>query len=154
MKKIILLLAFMGMLQADEGVKKVVMDLTTGDLHTFEQKVLKGIVAHKTHYNGTLQELEVAVVIHGKAYKYFVKDPANSVYKDDKKLIEMHSDLQKRIATMADTYEVTFLMCKSGMLKQKLETKDIYPFVMMVPNAAIGLIDKQNDGFAYLPVGD
>lgn len=154
MKKLILLLAFVGMLQAEEGVNKVVFDLTTSDLQTFEKKVLKGIVAHKAHYEGSLQELEVAVVIHGGAYKFFVKDPANSAFKDDKKLVETHSDLQKRIASMADTYEVTFLMCKAAMPRNKLVEKDIYSFVTLVPNSTIGLIDKQEEGFAYIPIGD
>ncbi len=154
MKKIILLLALVGILQAGEEVKKVVFDLTTGNLQTFEQKVLKGIAAHKAHYEGALQELEVAVVIHGGAYKFFLKDPANSSFKSDTKLIEAHADLQKRIATMADTYEVTFLMCQVGMVKNKIEPKELYPFVTLVPNSTIGLIDKQDEGFAYIPIGD
>lgn len=154
MKKIILLLALIGMLQADEDMNKVVFDLTTGNIQTFEQKVLKGIVAHKVHYEGHLKELEVAVVIHGEAYKFFVKDPANSSFKDDKKLIEIQPALQKRITSMADTYEVTFLMCKAALPRHKLQEKDIYSFVTMVPNSTIGLIDKQKEGFAYIPISD
>lgn len=152
MKKIILLLAILGLLHADEEVAKVVFDLTTSDITSFEKKVLKGIVAHKTHYDSQLKELEVVVVIHGGAYKFFVKDPKNSPFKEDKKLLEAHPDLQKRIASMADTYEVTFLMCKAAMKRNKLEEKDIYSYVTMVPNSTIGLIDKQNEGFAYIPI--
>ncbi len=152
MKKIILLLAMLGLLRADEEVAKVVFDLTTSDITSFEKKVLKGIVAHKTHYESQLKELEVVVVIHGGAYKFFVKDPKNSPFKEDKKLLEGHSDLQKRISSMADTYEVTFLMCKAGMNRLKIDENDVYSYVTMVPNAAIGLIDKQNEGFAYIPI--
>ena len=83
------------------------------------------VVAHKTHYDSQLIELEVVVVIHGGAYKFFVKDPKNSPFKEDKNLLEAHSDLQKRIASMADTYEVTFLMCKTAIKQNKLEKKVI-----------------------------
>ncbi|MGB5965011.1 MAG: DsrE family protein [Sulfurimonadaceae bacterium] len=154
MKKIIILLTLIGMLHAEENVAKVVFDLTTSDLQTFEKKVLKGIAVHKAHYEGNLKELEVAVVIHGGAYKFFVKDPANSSFKSDKKLLEAQPTLAKRIASMSDTYEVTFLMCKASLPKNKLQEKDIYPFVTMVPNSTIGLIDKQNEGFSYIPISD
>jgi intracellular sulfur oxidation DsrE/DsrF family protein len=153
MKKLFLFLLLALALHAEQTMK-VVIDLTTGDLHTFESKILKGIVAHKTYYEGKLQELDVAVVIHGNAYKFFVKDPAHSPFKEDAVLLKASGDLAKRIAVLADTYDVTFLMCRSGMEKKKLETKDVYDFVTTVPNAAIGLIDKQNDGYAYLPVTD
>ena len=153
MKKVFLILLLALALHAEE-TKKVVIDLTTGDLHTFESKILKGIVAHKTYYEGKLQELDVAVVIHGNAYKFFVKEPAHSPFKDDAALVKASGELAKRIAVLADTYDVAFLMCRSGMEKKKLGEKDIYGFVATVPNAGIGLIDKQNDGYAYLPVGD
>ena len=153
MKKIILLLLTVLALHAEE-TRKVVIDLTTGDLHAFEAKILKGIVAHKTHYEGELKELDVAVIIHGNAYKFFVKDPAYSPFKADTALVKASGDLAKRIAVLADTYDVDFLMCQTGMESKKLTTDDLYGFVKTVPNAGIGLIDKQNDGYAYLPVRD
>ena len=151
MKKVFLLLLLALALHAGQTMK-VVIDLTTGDLHTFESKILKGIVAHKTHYEGELKELDVAVIIHGNAYKFFVKDPAHSPFKADTALVKASGDLAKRIAVLADTYDVDFLMCRSGMEAKKLGTKDVYDFVKTVPNAGIGLIDKQNEGYAYLPV--
>ena len=153
MKKIFLILILSLALHAEENAK-VVIDLTTGDLHTFESKILKGIVAHKAYYEGRLRELDVAVIIHGKAYKFFMKDPAHSPFREDKALAAAAGELSKRIASLADTYDVAFLMCRSGMDKQKLDTKDVYDFVTTVPNAGVGLIDKQNEGYAYLPVGD
>lgn len=153
MRKIVLFMALIVMLHADNNVAKVVFDLTTNNLKSFESKILKGIAVHKEHYEGQLKELEVAVVIHGGAYKFFVKDPSNSPFKDDKELIEAHPTLQKRIASMAETYNVKFLICRVGVLKNKLAEKDIYDFVEIVPNSTIGLIDKQNEGFAYIPIG-
>jgi len=151
MKKIILLLSILVSLQANEGSSKVVIDLTTGSLKSFEQMILKGIVAHKAYYEGKLKELEVAVVIHGGAYKFFVKDFKNSPYSNDKELAPVHHTLKKRIKSVVENYNVDFLMCKAALKREKLVVDDIASYVTMVPNAAIGLIDKQNEGFAYLP---
>lgn len=152
MKKIILLIALTLMLSAESNVVKVVFDLTTGNLQTFERKVFKGIAMNKEHYEGRLKELEVAVVIHGGAYKFFVKEPGASSFKDDKELLAAHPTFKKRIASMADTYNVKFLMCRAGMLKNNLKESDIYDFVTILPNSTIGLIDKQDEGFAYIPI--
>ncbi len=154
MKQIVLLLAFIGMLSANDETAKLVLDLTTSSVEKFEKHILKGIVFNKNHYQNNLKELEVAVVIHGGAYRFFVKDLQSSMFKDDKELSKVYADLKKRIATMADTYEVEFLMCKAAMKRNKLEEKDIVEFVKLVPTSTIGLIDKQNEGFAYIPVSN
>lgn len=152
MKALLVLLVFLKMLQADDSVVKVVFDLTTHDLKSFEKKVLSGIAVHKAHYEGKLQELEVAVVIHGGAYKFFVKNVEHPLLSNEKDLLEAHSTLSKRIASMADTYDVEFLICRSGMKAKKLEKEDIYDFVEIVPTSTIGLIDKQSEGFVYIPI--
>jgi uncharacterized protein len=154
MKIILTLLTFFGLLLADADGKKLVIDLTTGDVSTYEKKVLSGIVAHKTHYQNSLEELEVAVVIHGGAYKYFVKDLSGTVYKDDAALKKVFSDFKKRTQSLSETYDVEFLMCDVGRKKNKLELSNIEEYVQIVPNSTIGLIDKQNEGYAYIPVGD
>lgn len=152
MKALLILLVFLRMLQADDSVVKVVYDLTAGDLPTFERKVLSGIVANKAHYEGSFKELEVVVVIHGGAYKFFVKDTKHPLLSKEKELREAHATLSKRIASMSETYNVKFLMCGVGMNKHKLNKEDVYEFVEVVPNSTIGLIDKQNEGFAYIPI--
>lgn len=154
MKKILVLLAFIGVLSANDENAKLVIDLTTDKVKAFELKVLSGTVANKTHYANSLRELDVAVVIHGGAYRFFVKDLQNTIYQDDKELVKAQVELQKRIATLADTYDVEFLMCGSGMKKNKLDVKNIMSSVKIVPTSTIGLIDKQNEGFAYIPVND
>ena len=155
MKKILILLLFVfGISYADEENPKVVYDLTTNSLAKFEKNILKGISYNKGHYESKLQELEAAVVIHGGAYRFFVKDIKSTIFKDDKKLVKNYEELKKRIASMSETYEVEFLMCRAAMKRNKLEEKDIVEFVKIVPNSTIGLIDKQNEGFAYIPVRD
>jgi len=130
----------------------VVFDLTTGDIKTFEKKVLSGIANQKGYYEGKLEELEVAVVIHGNAYKFFVKDLTSTTIKKDEQLNKVKNELQKRITTMSQTYGVEFFVCAVGMKNLKLEQNNLYNFVKVVPNSTIGLIDKQNDGFAYIPI--
>lgn len=155
MKKIIvILLLSIGLGQAEEVPAKVVYDLTTKNLATFEKKILKAIAANKAHYESKLRELEVAVVIHGGAYRYFTVDPSQTEYKTDKALLADYKTLKKRIKSMADTYDVEFLMCGAGMPKHGLKAKDIVNFVKIIPNSTIGLIDRQNEGYAYIPIGD
>ncbi|MBN2816346.1 MAG: DsrE family protein [Campylobacterales bacterium] len=152
MKILVSLLAFFGLLFAEGDVKKVVIDLTTGDTSVFEKKILSGVVAHKTHYENSFEELEVAVVIHGGAYRFFLKDPSNTVYRDDAVLREKFAELKKRTETLSSTYNVEFLMCDVGRKKNKLELSNIAEYVKIVPNSTIGLIDKQSEGYAYIPV--
>lgn len=155
MKKIVFtLLSTLTLLLAEESSAKVVYDLTTKNQKTFELKILKAIVANKAYYESKLKELEVTVVIHGGAYRYFTVDPNHTEYKTDKGLLSDYMSLKKRIKTIADTYDVEFLMCGAGMPKHGLQAKDIVKFVKIIPNSTIGLIDKQNEGYAYLPVGD
>ena len=40
------------------------------------------------------------------------------------------------------------------MNKKKIKPKDVYGVVSTVFNAGVGLIEKENEGYAYLPVGD
>lgn len=152
MKYFLLLTLFLSFLHAQEDTKKVVFDLTTADIGVFKQRVLSGIVNQKAYYEGKFQELDVAVVIHGNAYKFFIEDVKKSAYKNDKELIAQQEELKKRIKSLVSNYHVEFLMCSSGMSKINLAKEQIYPFIQFVPNAAIGLIDKQNSGFAYIPI--
>lgn len=152
MKQWLLILTLTASLLAEEGVKKVVFDLTTGSIETFEKKVLQGIAFHKTHYEGNLEKLDTAVVIHGDAYKFFIKDLKNSPYKNDKKLDAVHDQMSKRIAAMSSTYEVEFILCESGMKSKKIDPSSLYEFVKLTPSSTIGLIDKQQEGYAYIPI--
>lgn len=155
MKKVIFtLLLSLGILYAQENSAKVVYDLTTKDLSNFELRVLSATVSNKAYYESSLRELDVAVVIHGGAYKFFLKEPGNSKFKDDKALVSTYKTLAKRIETLANTYNVQFLVCGAGLRKHGLEKKDIYDFVKITPTAMIGLIDMQNEGYAYVPLRD
>lgn len=154
MKKILLLLLTLSTLILAENSAKVLYDLTTDNIKAFERKVLKAIVANKAYYESKLKELDVTVVIHGGSYRYFTKAPNSTEYKTDKALLENYPELKKRVKSMADTYNVEFLMCGAGMPKHGLKAKDIVPYVKIIPNSTIGLIDRQNEGYAYIPIND
>lgn len=154
MKFILTLLSLIGLIFADEESAKVVFDLTSGNMKTFEKHILKGVSVHKTNYENSFKELEVAVVIHGEAYRFFLNDIKSTKYKSDTKLVQEYATLKKRVASIAETYEVKFYMCKAAMPRHKLEPEDIVEFVQLVPNSTMALIDRQNEGFAYLPVRD
>jgi len=155
MKKIILaLMLFIGLSSAEDITPKLVIDLTAGNIETFEKRILKAIVVNKNHYEGQLQELEVAVVVHGSAYRFFVNDPSKTKYKVDKELLSRYKEFHTRIKSLESTYNVEFFACKTGMTKNGLEDKDMLSFVKIVPTSTIALIDKQNRGYAFLLVED
>ena len=154
MKKTLLLLLTLSTLIFAESSAKVVYDLTTHNIKTFERKILKAIVANKAYYESKLKELDVTVVIHGGAYRYFTVDASKTEYKADKALLADYANLKKHVKSMADTYDVEFLMCGAGMPKHGLKAKDIVKYVTIIPNSTIGLIDRQNEGYAYIPIGD
>jgi len=155
MKKLITTLILLSTLAcAEDGELKVVYDLTTKDLAKFEKNIIKSVAMNKAYYESKLQELHVSVVIHGGAYRFFVKDLKSSPFAADTTLAVNYEDLKKRICSLSETYEVEFLMCGAAMPRNKLTVKDIVSYVTIIPNSTVGLIDRQNEGYAYLPVRD
>ncbi|SFV63220.1 hypothetical protein MNB_SM-4-87 [hydrothermal vent metagenome] len=153
MKKIILLLlTIFTLANADEETVRVVYDLTTEDVNKFEKNILKGIAVSKAYFEGNLQEFESAVIIHGEAFRFFLKDVEHSSFNSNSQLLEAYPELSKRVASMADTYEVEFLMCEASMSKYGLTKEDIVDYVQFIPTSTIGVIKKENEGFAYFPV--
>lgn len=151
MEKWLLIFSLTMLLNAEEIVHKVVFDLTTGDSKTFEKIILSGIPVQKTHFENKMEELEVAVVIHGEAYRFFVKNLINTPYKKDTNLAKLQETFSKRLAGSVNTYKVSYFMCESGMKRNKIVKENVYDFVTLVPTSTIGLIEKQNEGYAYIP---
>ncbi len=136
----------------DVGIKKVVYNLTSSKINRIKTNLLSGIVAHTNYYNNKLQELKVKVIIHGGAYKFFMKDLNNTAYAFEPELVKQKLDLEKRLDSLAKQYGVEFYVCEVGVYKRKLNPKSFYPFVSMIKNASIGLIDAQSEGYSYLPL--
>ena len=151
MKTWFIILVCIASLGADDRVRAV-YDLTTADLGSFKLRLLGGIAKNSVHYEEAFKEFEVVVIIHGGAYRFFLKDPGDSEYRDDKALMAEYTSLHKRIAALHEHYGVTFKMCDVGRLKHKIEKSNVLDVVGYVPNATIGLIDQQQAGFAYIPI--
>jgi len=154
MRVIVLIFMLLNFARAEDGEIGVVYDLTTMDVKTFENKILKGVPFYKSYYEGDLKDLSVTIVIHGSAFKFFTKEKENKIVKRDQEYYEVHDEIKKRISLLKEYYDVEFLMCEVGMYRVGLEKKDILDFVVLIPTSTIGLIDKQNEGYAYIPVLD
>lgn len=148
------LIFFIGFLGADSAtnIKKVVFDLTTSNLTTLENRMIEGIVFNNAHYQGIAKKLNTVIVIHGSAYKFFVKDISKTKCKADQKLHSREKEIHEKLASLAKNYNVKFLMCGVGMKSREIKKDNILKFVKIVPSAMIALIDAQNDGYAFVPI--
>lgn len=153
MKKLLLvLLLFLGALKAEGDIKKALFDLTTSDLTTIEKRLINGIAFSNKHYKSVGGGVDIRVVIHGASYKFFVKDVSKTKCKEDKKLQAKAQEIHKKLASLADTYDIKFLMCGVGMKARDIKKDNILDFVEVIPSAMIGLIDAQNEGYAFVPI--
>ncbi|HEX5329791.1 DsrE family protein [Sulfuricurvum sp.] len=132
--------------------KKFMIDLKTGDFETFDKVILSGMPGTIDYFRGQGDTVEVAVVIHGDAYKFFVKNLENTQYGVDKSLVERQESIQKRLEEIEKKYQVHLEICMSGMHKKGILTEDIYPFVTPIKSAMVGLVKWQNEGYGYIPV--
>lgn len=131
---------------------RVVIALTTGDLATFEKRIVKGLPALAAAYREQGRELVPVVVIHGDAYKFFLRDLSSTRYASDGAVKARQPALRKVLEELSAKHGVRFEICRSGMRARDLDPKNVYAFVHVVPNAGIALIDWQQRGYAFLPV--
>lgn len=139
-------------LYADSDEKRVVFDLTIGDVNRFEQVVLKGTEAHSTHYAQEFKTYRPVFVIHGDAYRFFLKDLKGTPYEGDSELVKRRAELGSRLASLVENYDVTFEVCSAGMRKKKIPFANLYPFVTPIFTSTAGLIAWQEKGYAYIMV--
>lgn len=152
MKIIVTIVMLLVSLHAEEGIKKVVYDLTTGSVEKFSKSVLSGIVFQKNHYDSKLQELRAIVVVHGEAYRFFLKSLKGTKYASDANLTQEHSNLLKRIESLNKNYGVVFEVCEIGFKRNQLVSSQLIESAVLIPSSTTGLIDAQNEGYAYVPV--
>ena len=146
----ILILYLFNITKAEE--RKVVIDLTTGDLKRFELYLLSGLATNISYYKNKLIDIDVVVVVHGNAYKFFIKDLSKSPYKEEKQLIKKQYEIYQRLKSLHDIYNVKFQICEAGLKSRKIDLKNIYDFVKPVYTVFVALVDLQNKGYAYFPI--
>lgn len=132
--------------------KKIVVDLTTGDLETFKTRLLTGLPGTIKYFTAQGDKVDVAIVIHGDAYKYFVENLENTKFWADEQLANAQDELRGKLTEMRKSYGITFEMCQVGMNKRGILSADIYKFVTPIKSAMVGLVSWQNKGYAYIPI--
>ncbi len=149
---ILIVLVFLSIGKSFGEERKVVIDLKTGDIKKLKIYLLSGLSNMIEYYKNNLTDLKAVVVIHGDAYKFFIKDLKNSPYADDKVLKKEQKELYQRLKTLHQIYGVRFEMCDIGRKARKIPKGSIYPFVHLEYSAGVSLINWQNKGYAYLPI--
>ncbi|NPA51936.1 MAG: DsrE family protein [Aquificae bacterium] len=145
-------LFFLSFLVSYAEERKVAVDLTTGSLERFEYYLLSGLAENINYYKNKLIDIDVVVIIHGDAYKFFIKDLSKSPYKNEKELIKKQYELYQRLKTLHDLYNVKFQICEAGLKSRNIPIENVYSFVKPVHTVFIALVDLQNKGYAYFPI--
>lgn len=131
---------------------KVVCDLTSGENNVVE-KSLFGIMRNiKSYYSSHRNNIDIAVVISGDSYQYFIKDIKNSPYKDEPDIVALQPKLEPKLRELYDKLKVKFYMCSYGMQSRDISEESLYDFVEADKTKSIYLIELQNDGYAYMPI--
>jgi len=132
--------------------RKVVIDLKTGDIKKLKIYLLSGLTDMIEYYKNNLIDLKAVVVIHGDAYKFFIKNLDNSPYHKDKQLKREQKEIYERLKTLHKIYNIKFEMCDIGRKARKISKSNLYSFVKLEHSAGISLVNWQNQGYAYLPI--
>lgn len=132
--------------------KKIVIDLTTGDMENFKSRFLSGVPASIEYFQSNGDRVETAVVVHGKAYKFFVEKLENTQFGVDENLTQQQAMIHQRLEEIVKKYGVRIDVCQVGMNRHGILREDLYPFATPVKSAMVGLIKWQNAGYAYIPV--
>ena len=144
-----LLLSMTSLMAAEQ---KVVFDLTSGDETKIAKHLIRTVEGLSTYYKANNIDYKVAVVISGKAYKYFVEDLKNSPFNGKLKVAKAQKSLAPLLAKLQSEYGVEFDMCKAGMSARNIDKKVLYNYVKADLNKSVYLIKWQNEGYAYLPI--
>jgi hypothetical protein len=150
--RLILFIVLFTVTIAFADTKKFMIDLKTGDMEVFSNQLLVGVPGIVDYFSAQGDTVEVAVVIHGESYKFFIKNLENTQYGLDKSLVEHQDVIHKRLEEIEKKYKIHFEICMVGMHRKGILTEDIYPFVTPIKSAMVGLVKWQNAGFAYIPI--
>lgn len=150
--KIAVFLVMLTVLCFGEVHHKIMVNLTTGDQEKFFSHFLGGVKGTTEFFCQKGENVDTVVVIHGEAYKFFVEHLENTQYGTDPKLADAQETIHQKLMELFQKYNVRFEVCRIGMNGKGILTQDIYPFVVPINSAMIGLVKWQNEGYAYVPV--
>jgi len=150
--RLALILLLLAATFAFADTKKFVIDLKTGDMDSFNNQLLVGVPGTIDYFTAQGDKVEVAVVVHGESYKFFVENLDNTQYGMDKALAERQDAIRKRLVEIEKKYHIRMEICMNGMHRKGILSEDLYPFVTPIKSAMVGLVKWQNAGYAYVPV--
>jgi len=150
--RLALILLLLAATFAFADTKKFVIDLKTGDMDSFNNQLLVGVPGTIDYFTAQGDKVEVAVVVHGESYKFFVENLDNTQYGMDKALAERQDAIRKRLVEIEKKYHIRMEICMNGMHRKGILSEDLYPFVTPIKSAMVGLVKWQNAGYAFVPV--
>jgi intracellular sulfur oxidation DsrE/DsrF family protein len=128
-----LLLSFLTQAQNVKGTHQIIIQLNTADTSAWSSTIgnIKNI--QKIWPNN----LQIEVVVHGKAIDFLVKDKTH---------------LAKDIEALTKD-GIQFSACENTMRKHGLDKSSILSFAQTVPSGVVEVISKQEQGWSYLKAG-
>ena len=112
---------------------RVVFDLTSNDQKTWDT-ILRNLENVKKELGDKTQ---LQVVAHGGGIELFLKKKAFQT---------------PRLIKLSQA-GVKFVGCENTMKRKKIKRDELYPFVATVPAGLAEIIRKQQEGWAYLKIG-
>lgn len=128
---------------------RAVIDLTSA---TLAHEVNRGLdrVARLLNLYGnaglTIQDVKVTVVVHGEAIGSLLTDPAFASRFDSKQ--NPNHDLLNQLQEAG----VEFLVCSQALAAKQIPAEELSPGIQLAHAAMIALINRQQDGYAYIPM--
>jgi hypothetical protein len=117
---------------ADKKVHRVVFQMTTPDTAAY-----RSLTRQITHVLEGLPDARIEVVAHNKGIAM---------------LQIQKSNVAPELQALASR-GVRFVACEQTLKLQKLEKSDILPLAGFVPRGLVEIIEKQNEGWAYIKGG-
>lgn len=116
----------------DKKVHKVVFQITTPDTAAY-----RSLARQITHVLEGLPDARIEVVAHNKGIAM---------------LQTQKSNIAPELQALADR-GVQFVACEQTLKLQKLQKSDILPLAGFVPRGLVEIIEKQDEGWAYIKGG-
>ena len=82
------------------------------------------------------KKYHVVVLANAEAVKYY--DPAQNL------------DTDINTLKLLNNKGIEFVACNNALMANHMEKTNIIPFVNIVPAGVVELVDKQNEGYAYI----
>lgn len=90
--------------------------------------------------------VEIAVVLHGDATHVALNDEAYG------REFGLETNPNLPLIRKLREHGVEFLVCGQAMTRKKLDTNQVAPDITLAVSGLTALVNKQQDGYAYLPL--